>query len=298
MNPILLGTGASEGIPCVFCECPVCRRARELGGREVRSRSSMLLDERNIVDFSRDLFHQALQCKISLHELEHIFLTHFHEDHISVEEMGCRMSASPAREFPVEVYCSAPAAEQVRLLFERFRDHNQERPFDYFRWFHLHPVEPWEVFSAGALRVTPVLSSHHGYGVGECGYNYLFDAPAGRLLYAVDTGWYRTETWDFLWGKRLDCLVIECTYGDWEIPEYAEEHLNLRSLRHMLERFREIGCIGRDTPVVLTHICHLNKLSHEELQAAVREWEFSVTVGWDGMRIFPSAEPGHPQAGI
>ena len=289
---ILLGTGASEGIPCVFCECPVCGRARKRGGREVRSRSSLLLDERSIVDFSRDLFHQALQCGISLNGLEQIFLTHFHEDHISVEEMGGRTSAIPALEFPVEVYCSAPAAEQVRLLFERFRNHNQAHPFDYFQRFRLHPVEPWETFSAGDLRVTPVISSHHGYGVGDWGYNYLFDSPQGRLLYAVDTGWYREETWRFLAGRRLDCLVIECTYGDWEIPEYAEEHLNLHNLRHMLERLREIGCIGRETPVVLTHICHLNRLSHEELQAAVREWDFFVQIGWDGMRFPSPAESG------
>lgn len=39
-----LGTAAAEGIPAAFCTCPVCKHARQEKGREIRSRSQMLLD--------------------------------------------------------------------------------------------------------------------------------------------------------------------------------------------------------------------------------------------------------------
>ena len=39
-----LGTAAAEGFPALFCQCENCKRARELGGRNIRSRSQALVD--------------------------------------------------------------------------------------------------------------------------------------------------------------------------------------------------------------------------------------------------------------
>ena len=33
-----LGTAAAEAIPALFCTCDVCRKARKVGGRELRLR--------------------------------------------------------------------------------------------------------------------------------------------------------------------------------------------------------------------------------------------------------------------
>ena len=38
MNIQFLGTGAAEGIPALFCQCPLCRKAEAAGGREIRTR--------------------------------------------------------------------------------------------------------------------------------------------------------------------------------------------------------------------------------------------------------------------
>ena len=40
---IFYGTGASEGVPSPFCDCPMCNYAREHGGKDVRKRSCCLL---------------------------------------------------------------------------------------------------------------------------------------------------------------------------------------------------------------------------------------------------------------
>ena len=292
MNPILLGTGAAEGIPCVFCECPVCTRARARGGRDVRSRSSLLLDEYSIVDFSRDLFHQMLSIGQSLRGLERIFLTHFHEDHISVEEMSARSCAVPPLSHPIRIFCSEPAAEQLRLLINRFHDHNLAQPFDYFERFQLCPVEPFHPFAAGAWTITPLLSSHHSYGVGEIGYNYLYAQNGETLLYAVDTGWYPPVTWDYLRGSRLNGVILECTYGDQPLPARAPEHLNRANALDMLEHLRSLGCISEKTPCALTHICHLHSQSWQETQDSLRDCGFSLLAGYDGMP-FPCFGENH-----
>ncbi len=32
----ILGSAAAEGVPALFCVCPVCQAARENGGRDIR----------------------------------------------------------------------------------------------------------------------------------------------------------------------------------------------------------------------------------------------------------------------
>ena len=39
------GTGAAEGIPCPFCDCFLCRNAREKGGKEIRKRTNKPLEQ-------------------------------------------------------------------------------------------------------------------------------------------------------------------------------------------------------------------------------------------------------------
>ncbi len=38
MKLTYLGTAAAEGWPAVFCNCPCCRQARVLGGKDIRTR--------------------------------------------------------------------------------------------------------------------------------------------------------------------------------------------------------------------------------------------------------------------
>lgn len=44
MKIAYLGTGAAEGIPAIFCSCPYCSGVRLRGGKEIRSRSQILID--------------------------------------------------------------------------------------------------------------------------------------------------------------------------------------------------------------------------------------------------------------
>ena len=45
-----MGTGASEGVPGAFCQCPDCLKARKIGGREFRSRSQMLINQDLLIE--------------------------------------------------------------------------------------------------------------------------------------------------------------------------------------------------------------------------------------------------------
>ncbi len=50
MKLTYLGTAAAEGWPAVFCNCPCCRQARVLGGKDIRTRSQALVNEDLLLD--------------------------------------------------------------------------------------------------------------------------------------------------------------------------------------------------------------------------------------------------------
>ena len=41
------GTSAGAGIPEIFCNCRVCNYARENKGKDIRTRSQAVIDEKN-----------------------------------------------------------------------------------------------------------------------------------------------------------------------------------------------------------------------------------------------------------
>ena len=80
MKFLFLGTGASSGVPVVGCSCSICKSG---DFRNQRLRSCGLLSKGNknyLIDVSPDIRFASLKYKIT--EINGVFLTHPHEDHI------------------------------------------------------------------------------------------------------------------------------------------------------------------------------------------------------------------------
>lgn len=56
-----LGTAAAEGWPALFCHCEACKKARKLGGKNIRTRSQAIADNRLLIDFCADTYMHVLQ---------------------------------------------------------------------------------------------------------------------------------------------------------------------------------------------------------------------------------------------
>jgi len=75
-----LGTGTSQGIPVIGCDCSVCTSADP---RDERLRCAVLLKINNqhlVIDIGPDFRQQMLRAKIN--RLDAILITHEHNDHI------------------------------------------------------------------------------------------------------------------------------------------------------------------------------------------------------------------------
>jgi phosphoribosyl 1,2-cyclic phosphate phosphodiesterase len=139
----------------------------------------------------------------------------------------------------------------------------------------------------GELVVEPVEAAHTALRGAEVALNYLARLPHGsHLHYACDTGWYGDRTWEYLTGKRVEILVMECTFGG--LADRGERpfgHLDCPSYALMLERMGKIGFIDSATRVCATHLNPHQGLDHEGLQAWFDTRGLGVMVAYDGMEL-------------
>ncbi len=77
----VLGTGTSQGVPVIACECNVCTSSNP---KDNRSRASVMLSldgENHVIDAGPDFRNQMLREKVKT--LKSVIFTHEHKDHIS-----------------------------------------------------------------------------------------------------------------------------------------------------------------------------------------------------------------------
>ncbi len=286
---IFLGTGASEAIPNPFCTCEVCRKAMtSRDHREKRGRSAFSIDEENLIDFGPDIISAAGRFGVPMDHLRNIFYTHFHSDHFDIVNWeNPRMSITPPPR--VRVYLSEPAFTGLvtfRDVFLSYPSKDYERDFKFYEeMIDFVPVKPYEPFRADAMTVSALKTNHNGRFIGETALNYLFERNGKRFLYAADTGLYCEENYEFLKGKTLDTLIMECSFGAAEISRDSG-HLTCAHAAEMIERFRKDGVVSDRTEIYMTHIGHKGGLNHVELQQTMRDLVGpQVDVAFDGMRI-------------
>ena len=276
MNVTLLGTSSAEGWPALFCRCEACMRARKLGGKNLRTRSSAIIDGVLKIDFPPDILTQCVQNDIDLSSIDAVLFTHGHDDHCAGPEIQYRgryfVDQPYKRDLPL--YASQDVLDKICSAFHTFPDGS----YDHSLYpVSLHALHPWETAIVAGYKVTPITANHDHSR--QC-YNFLIEDRAGSvLLYATDTGWYSDETWERLSAYRADAAVVECSKG-FDDGGY-EGHLSFSQVIAFKQRLTAMGVMRPDAPYYTTHMCHSSGLMHDELEA----WfaPHNIHAGYDGL---------------
>lgn len=285
---VFYGTGAAEGIPNPFCRCFLCNNARNKGGKDVRKRSMFRVNDYISIDMGADSFTQAIEYGDFVN-LEHVLITHTHEDHLAYMMMGVCGMATHRIDKPLNFYFTSSAYEIVDF----YRKHspilkNSISTLERNRVIAFHRLEFGKGYTIGALPVIPLKGNHIG-NMGENCANYLIRLGNGKILYyALDTGYYLEETFQELKAYKLGYLISECTYGNiMNRPDKPEGHLDLYSCQSVFRRLFKQGTIVKDTEIYLTHINHCHTATHDDMINFIKETNIpcQVHVAYDGMQI-------------
>lgn len=286
MELVFLGTGAAEGAPAAYCRCAACQGVRQRGGIEQRTRSSVRIGPHHQIDISPDQYTQTIAAGLDMFDVEHILITHTHEDHFTLTGLTDKQMTRVTNEKMLSVYLSRPGKAYVEAMIASVPLSEKDR-----RWIADHlafvGLDYFREYEVGGFTVQTVKGNHTARGVDEHSINYLVRLPHGKkLLYTCDTGYYQDETWEYLAGTRVDTLILECTFaGRTDRGERPGGHLDLASWYETLERMAGIGFVDERTAVYATHFNPHQGMSHFEIQDRIGKSRWRATAAYDGLRI-------------
>jgi phosphoribosyl 1,2-cyclic phosphate phosphodiesterase len=250
-----LGTGTSQGVPFVACDCPVCQSTDP---RDQRLRSSILvqtLETTVLVDTTPDLRTQALRHR--LRQIDATVFTHSHTDHVAGFDDLRRFCELADR--PMPIYGSAHTMADLRRMFYYAFD-GQHAYRNYVR------PEPHEIngpFTIGDLEITPA------------------EVPHGRMIV---NGYIFSRA-----GRRLVGYFSDCHH----VPDKVIEQildipvLIIDALRHephpthlSLSQALAVAAAARAQQTYLTHLGH--DLGHQATETMLPP---GVRLAYDGLQL-------------
>lgn len=280
----LLGTAAAEAVPAVFCACDMCRYAREKGGKELRTRSGAIIDDVIKIDFGPDSCHHALQNGLDYSRLHSLFITHTHSDHLQVMDLACRKppyAHAPANDPPLTVYGNAAVEERLQPHLNERTLFRQMKPFVtvHAEGYQVTALEAVHCISLDPNAGYPVVHEGAVYHRSEEALFYLIEKNGQRILYAHDTDEFTPTDMEFLTGKKIDIISMDCTNGYLELDYVG--HMGIRENLHMREKLLACGAADEHTLFVSTHFSHNGLLPHEEMEKRLP----GFLIGFDGMIV-------------
>ncbi len=269
MQITLLGTGSAEGMPALFCNCPVCIKSRATGGKNFRTRSTASIDGVLKIDLPPDTLAHVQYQNIDLTGLDFLLFTHAHDDHFAPAELQYLswMFVPTPIEKELNVYGPADVVARLKQILDI-----PTLPMK------VQCLDPWETIKVGDFEITSILAQHDPKQV--C-FNYIISREATSVLYATDTGWYGEQTWAFLKGRRLDGAIIDCSKGMDE--NGYKGHLSVPEVIRAKEKMLAEAALKPAAKVITTHHSHLSRLMHDELESLLNP--HGIEVGYDGLTV-------------
>ena len=244
-----LGTGTSQGVPVIACDCPVCTSGDPC---DKRLRSSVLIEDKHttaVIDSGPDFRYQMLRTNVK--KLDAIVLTHEHKDHLA--GMDDVRAFNFRQEQPMDVFATARVQETVIREFAYV--------FSSVKYPGLPRIKLIEIqnkpFKVGTLRFHPVEVLHYKLPV--------FGYRIGDFTYITDAKTIEPEEKAKIKGSKV--LVLNALQ--------REAHVSHFTLDEAIELAAELGA----EQTYLTHISH--KLGrHAETQNKLPD---GINLAYDGL---------------
>lgn len=252
MKVTFLGTGTSQGIPVIACNCEVCLSGDK---EDNRLRTSVLVEVENqifVIDTGPDFRQQML--RESTQKLDAVLFTHEHKDHIAGLDDVRAFNFKQKKD--MEIYASENV---IKALKREFYYAFEDEKYPGVPQLHINQIEN-KNFEINGVKITPIEVMHYKMQV--------FGFRINNFAYITDAKTISENELQKL--KSLDVLVLNALRKTKHIS-----HLNLQEAVEWAER------IG-PKKTYLTHISHLMG-KHNEVSSELPK---NVEIAFDGLKLF------------
>lgn len=276
MNIHFYGTGASEGVPALFCECKYCKQIKQLGGKDYRMRTCAQVDDDILIDFSMDSYAQVLFRGLDLSRINHVLITHSHDDHLF--PTGLWQIKPPMafydRERILHVYGNSAVLDKVQS--EIRKQGTEQKELDAF--LKVHELFLFQERRIGDYRIIPIPANHDER---ESCFLYIISKGDKTLLYGHDSGMFGEASWVAMKEYQFNCVVLDCTMV--EETGVFEGHMGLPDNIKIRERMIKEGMADTDTKFIATHFVHTFNPVHERIRPIFAK--HGIITSYDGMEV-------------
>lgn len=252
MEVTFLGTGTSQGVPVIGCDCEVCLSTNP---KDHRLRCAILVQingQNILVDAGPDFRYQMLRAQVK--DIDAILITHEHRDHIAGLDDVRPINFRYEKDMPIY------ATKHVQKELEKAFYYIFTKPFyPGVPRLVFHTIEKNKIISFDGLQITPIEVMHGQLPV--MGFRF------GDFVYLTDVKTIAPEEMKKIKGVKV--LVLSALRHK---PHHS--HLTLEEALALIDQIKpEIA--------YLTHASHLLGL-HEEIQAQLPP---NVFLAYDGLKI-------------
>ncbi len=251
INLRFFGTGGLDSI-----------RVKNKLSKEYRRFSTLLIDEKIIIDPSEDIFEfvENFMLQGMLDSVADVFITHSHLDHFSLTAIE-RL----ATEKKIRVYASSAMKNEL-LSIENI---------DYVE------ISPFAIQRIGKYTVLPLPANHRTDIPFETTLNYLIECDGKRLFYGLDGAFINAAAMEILREVTLDAVILDCALGNEPYSDKSVNHNNLDMVRIIYDVFMASGTANENTKFILSHIpTQKKRFIHDEMCEATADSPFKVA--YDG----------------
>ncbi|MEY3425879.1 MAG: hypothetical protein RL679_1237 [Bacteroidota bacterium] len=252
MKITILGSGTSQGVPVIACDCAVCHSSDAL---DKRLRSSILISDQTenfVIDTGPDFRQQMLNHSVK--SLRAVIFTHEHKDHLAGLDDVRAFNYKEQRD--MEVFCTEAVEIALRREFQYIFSNDR---YPGIPSIQINRIENKAFELPNGLTLLPIEVLHYkmpvfGYRIGD--FTYITDAKTIS----------ETEKQKV---KGTKILVVNALH--------RSEHISHFNLDEALAFIAEI----KPETAYLTHISHLFG-KHQEIE---KELPPNVFLAYDGLTL-------------
>ncbi len=251
MKVKILGTGTSQGVPVIACNCKVCQ-STDPNDTRLRTAAFIEVNDVNIViDAGPDFRQQMLRENIT--DIDAILITHEHRDHIA--GLDDVRAYNFMNKKAVDIYADCRVQKAIKSDFAySFAD----KKYPGVPQINLQELttEPFEI---KGVKIIPIQVYHYKLPV--------FGFRIGDFSYITDANYISELEKEKLHGTKY--LVINSLR--------KQKHISHYSLSESLELIKELS----PRRAYLTHISHQMGLHHDVNE----ELPQGISLAYDGLRL-------------